>query len=88
MNMSQQQQEETIDIKISFTGVIDIKGVKDGSIIHIKKMSTVDDIYEQFEIKKHHRKYLISIINGEKKRSSYVLQENDHLSIFLPVGGG
>jgi sulfur carrier protein ThiS len=88
MTMPEKSMENLIDVKISFTGVIDIKNISDGSIIQIEKDSTVDDILNRLGIKKPHRKYLIVIINEEKKRASYILQNNDHLNLFLPVGGG
>jgi hypothetical protein len=88
MTKSEKKPESLIDVKISFTGVIDIKNISDGSIIQIENNSTVDNVLDKLGIRKEHKKYLITIINGEKKRDSYVLQPNDHLSLFLPVGGG
>jgi hypothetical protein len=80
--------EELTNVKISFTGVIDIKNISDGSVIQIEKNSTIDNVLDKLGIRKEHKKYLITIINGDRKRDSYVLQQNDHLSLFLSVGGG
>ena len=88
MTASGKNLEELINVKISFTGVIDIKNISDGSVIQIEKNSTIDNILDKLCIRKEHKKYLITIINGDKKRASYILQNKDHLSLFLLVGGG
>jgi sulfur carrier protein ThiS len=77
-----------IKIKLSFTGVIDIKNFSNNSILQINEGSTVGDVLSIIGIRKEHKKYIIAIVNDEKEKAVYVLQNNDHLSLFLPVGGG
>jgi len=77
-----------IKIHLSYTGVIDIKNVSNNSVIQIKAGSTIEDILSMLGIKKEHKKYIISIVNEKKQRPPYILQDNDNLSLFLPVGGG
>jgi sulfur carrier protein ThiS len=77
-----------IKIKLSFTGVIDIKDFSNNSILQINEGSTVGDVLSIIGIRKEHKKYIIAIVNDEKKKAVYVLKNNDHLSLFLPVGGG
>ncbi len=80
--------KKTINIQISFTGVIDIKNIESGSTLQIKLNSTIEDVLTTLGIKREHKKYIITIVNDEKRKQSYVLQDNDHLSLFLPIGGG
>jgi hypothetical protein len=77
-----------INIRLSYTGVIDIKNVSNSSIIKIYTDSSIDEVLSMLGIRKGHKKYIISMVNDEKQKSTYILQDNDHLSLFLPIGGG
>jgi hypothetical protein len=77
-----------INIRLSYTGVIDIKNVSNSSIIKIDTDSSIDEVLSMLGIRKGHKKYIISMVNDEKQKSTYILQDNDHLSLFLPIGGG
>ncbi|MCF7790461.1 MAG: MoaD/ThiS family protein [Victivallales bacterium] len=77
-----------MNIKVSYIGVIDIKKVQSGSTVNIKEGSTVSELLNFLDVREQHKKYLVCLVNDKKKRLNYVLKENDHLSLFLPVGGG
>ena len=77
-----------ISIKLSFTGVIDIKNASNDSVLQIDTDTTIGDVLSILGIRREHKKYIISMVNDKKQKSIYILQDNDHLSLFLPVGGG
>ena len=77
-----------INIKLSYTGVIDIKNASNDSMLQIDAGSTIGDVLSILGIRREHKKYIISMVNDEKQKSSYELQNNDHLNLFLPIGGG
>ena len=49
---------EKIEIKLSFTGVIDIKNAENNSIIKVNKGSSVSDVLGGLGVKHHHKKYI------------------------------
>jgi len=77
-----------INIKLSYTGVIDIKNVSSNSFIQLNMGTTIGDALSILGIRKEHKKYIISMVNDEKQKPSYILRNNDDLSLFLPIGGG
>jgi sulfur carrier protein ThiS len=77
-----------ISIKLSFTGVIDIKNASNDSVLQIDTDTTIGDVLSILGIRREHKKYIISMVNDKKQKTIYILQDNDHLSLFLPVGGG
>ena len=77
-----------INIKLSYTGVIDIKNAPNDSILQIDTGSTIGDVLSLLGIRREHKKYIIPIVNDKKQKTTYILQDNDNLSLFLPVGGG
>ena len=50
--------------------------------------SSIGDVLTLLGIKQEHKKYIITIVNDIKEKQTYILQDNDHLSLFLPIGGG
>lgn len=77
-----------IKIKVSYIGVLDIRDVENNSIIDVDEGATVKEVLGLLGVKPMHVKYVITTVNDETKKSSYVLHNNDHLSLFLPIGGG
>ncbi len=77
-----------ISIKISFTGVIDIKNISSDSILKLNTGSTINDVLEMAGIKREHRRFIVPTVNEEVQKLSYILKNEDHLFLFLPIGGG
>lgn len=75
-------------IKVSFTGLIDVKNFNSESNLSLKSESTIDDALGQLGIRMQHKRFLITLINDNKERLTYILKNGDHLSLFLPMGGG
>ena len=77
-----------IKIKLTFTGVIDIKNAENNSIIKVEKGFSIGDVLAGLGVRKEHKRFIITIVNNEKQPQTYMLEDGDHLSLFLPVGGG
>jgi len=77
-----------INVKLSFTGVIDIKNIKSDSVMELNECTNISSLLSILKIRKEHQKYIISIINEDKKRLDYILKDGDHISLYLPIGGG
>ncbi len=75
-------------IDIEFGALLNIEGMESGSYIEIMEGTTIADLLTKYNIKEEHQQYIILSVNGEQKRLSYVLQEDDSLSLYLPIGGG
>ncbi|MCP4180299.1 MAG: MoaD/ThiS family protein [bacterium] len=79
---------KSIVIKVSFTGLIDVKNFNSDSTLSVLSESTINDVLGDLGIKQQHKRFLITLVNENKERLTYVLKNGDHLSLFLPVGGG
>jgi sulfur carrier protein ThiS len=75
-------------ITIFFTGHLDLKGIRDGQQLILEPDLTVADLLTGCNIRQEHQRFIIPIVNGQERRLSYQLKENDELRLFLPVGGG
>jgi sulfur carrier protein ThiS len=77
-----------IKVKLTFNGVIDIKNIKNNSFLDIVHGTSIGDVLVDLGIRKEHKRFIITIVNDKKQPQTYVLNDGDHLSLFLPVGGG
>ena len=75
-------------IKLSFVGYLEFKDVKSGDELELEAGTSVADLLTAHNVQKTHQRHIIPIVNGEEDRLSYVLQDRDELTLFLPVGGG
>ncbi len=48
----------------------------------------VADVLTRFNVKQEHQRFITPAVNGEAQRLSCELQNQDDLTLFLPVGGG
>ncbi|HJO94307.1 MAG TPA: MoaD/ThiS family protein [Victivallales bacterium] len=81
-------ENKNITIKVSFTGLIDVKNFNSDSNLSVKSKSTINDVLGVLGIRPQHKRFIITLINDNKERLTYILKDGDHLSLFLPVGGG
>lgn len=77
-----------MQIKVSFVGYLKVDGVQSGSRIAVDDGTTVADLLAKFRVSPQHQRFVVPVVNGREQRRSYVLQADDELSLFLPVGGG
>ena len=57
-------------------------------IMKYDKETTIGTILLQIGFKDEELKHLIPIVNGHRTNHDYLLQDNDHIWITLPIGGG
>jgi sulfur carrier protein ThiS len=62
--------------------------VKNGDFVEIEAGASIGALLARCNVKGEQQKYVQVLVNGEKKRLSHILQENDELKLFLPIGGG
>ena len=75
-------------INLSFVGYIQFEGIENNSTIEIEGSTSVGDLLDGFGVKKEHRRFIVPIVNGDKRDHSYVLKPDDSLFLYMPVGGG
>ncbi|NOZ13972.1 MAG: MoaD/ThiS family protein [Acidobacteria bacterium] len=75
-------------IVLEFPGFLQITGVDSGGTSEVAEGKTVSQLLDDFGIAYDHQRYIIPIVNREEKRLDYVLQDGDHLFLYVPVGGG
>ena len=79
---------ENINITVHFTGLVDVKNITSGSSVSIPAGTNVSGLLSILDIMEQHKRYLIVMINEKKETLFYILQNNDVVKLFLPVGGG
>ena len=75
-------------ISLAYVGYLHLPGVKNNSVLEVDEPSSVADVLEHFGMRREHRRFLVPVVNGERKRLSYVLRPDDALFLYLPAGGG
>lgn len=74
--------------KIEFTAHLYLKGIQNNSWVEIDSPISVSQFLTNYKINDHQQKFIIPTINKKQENLSYVLQDNDELFLYLPVGGG
>lgn len=77
-----------MQIKLSYTGYLDLGGFKSGERLELPDGAVVKDLFERFAIQPGHQRFIRVMINGESARSSHSLNDGDEVHFILPVGGG
>lgn len=75
-------------ITLEFQGFLNVKGIASGSQVELSPDTSVGDLLHHLGIEPHHQRYVISIVNQQQEAHDYVLKDNDHLFLYVPVGGG
>ena len=75
-------------IEIKYVGKSDTLGLEHGTKLQVDEGTTIADVLDTVKVKKAFHKLVVPQVNGEHQRITYVLQANDELDFFLPIGGG
>ena len=75
-------------IRIEYMGFFKIDGTPNGSDLQAEAGTTVDALLDRLAVKRDHRKYLVPLVNRERKTFDHELQDGDVLFLYFPVGGG
>ncbi len=75
-------------IQIKYVGKSDVFNLKNGETLQIQEGTTISDVLDGLKVQKTIQKLVVPSVNGEHQGISYVLQANDELDLFLPLGGG
>jgi hypothetical protein len=75
-------------IKIEFTSLLYIRGIKSGDWLDLPDQATARDALNLCKIREEHQRYIIPFINGQEGHIDDPLRDQDTLKLFLPVGGG
>lgn len=75
-------------IKIEFTSHLQLIGITNHSFVEMDGPKTISQFLTECKINPEHLKYIITTVNKSQVDLSYILQNNDELLLYLPVGGG
>ncbi len=75
-------------IVIESVGILRADGLEDGTTLELAPGTAISDLLAEHNVSMTHLRYILAIVNGDEQKQSYVLQDNDRVSFFLPVGGG
>ncbi len=80
----------TIDmtIRLEYMGFFKIENAPSNSTVEVPSQTTVDAFLDRLLVKKDARKFMVPLINRERKPFDYVLNDGDSLFLYFPVGGG
>jgi sulfur carrier protein ThiS len=77
-----------LKIHLEFTGLLDVKGATSGTAFDVPESTTVAALLSLLQVRPEHHKFVVPFVNGEQKKLSAALRENDRVLLSLPVGGG
>jgi sulfur carrier protein ThiS len=75
-------------IQIKYVGKSEVFGLENGELLQIEEGTTISDVLDVAKVQKAFHKLVVPQVNGEHQKITYVLQANDELDFFLPIGGG
>jgi sulfur carrier protein ThiS len=73
-------------ITVKHSPLIKLKGCS--GEMKISTGTTVGALLKALGVAEKQQKYLVVTVNGGKQGLSYMIQDNDALQLFLPIGGG
>lgn len=75
-------------ILIEYMGFFKIKDVPSKSEIEVEPDTSIEELLDQLDVKKEHRKFMTPLVQRKRQKMDYQLQEGDQLFLYYPVGGG
>ena len=75
-------------VEVESTGLLHLEGLGKNSFVEVSAGATISDLLNQLKVQKDHQRFVSVFVNGEEKKRSTVLRENDKVTLLLPVGGG
>lgn len=78
----------SMKILIEYMGFFKIKDVPSKSEIEVEPDTSIEELLDQLDVKKEHRKYLTPLVQRKRQKLDYQLQDGDQLFLYYPVGGG
>ena len=75
-------------IQIKYVGKSNIFGLDNGTMLPVEEGTTISDVLDAVKVQKAIHKLVVPRVNGEHQSITYILQANDELEFFLPIGGG
>ncbi|HUV08226.1 MAG TPA: hypothetical protein VMX75_10885 [Spirochaetia bacterium] len=77
-----------MNIKISYSAVLHIEGLTNGSILETRDGTSISGLLALFNVKEEHQRTITALVNGRQRGLSHILEDNDDLNLLLPIGGG
>ena len=77
-----------MNIKIKFQDPMQIEGMKSGDIIQVEEGTTLTDLLTRCNVKKEFHMFIVTLVNDKSREPSYLLQDLDEVTLFMPVSGG
>jgi hypothetical protein len=77
-----------IRIHLEYAAVLDLQGLPNRGELELPPGARVGDVLRLGGIRDEQAGYVISAVNGKRRRLDTVLQDGDRLSLRLPLGGG
>ena len=75
-------------IRVQFPAVMHLEGLKSGREVEVPIGTTIEELLTSSRVKREHLRYIIAIVNGNRRSLSYRLRDREELKLVLPVGGG
>jgi hypothetical protein len=75
-------------VHVSYVGYLSLEGVQNGGSVVLEDRTTIEEFLDRCGMKKEHQRFVIPMVNGERKDLSHTLEENDSLFLHLAAGGG
>jgi molybdopterin converting factor small subunit len=75
-------------IRLEYMGFFKVESTPSNSIVEAPVHTTVDALLDRLLVKKEARKFMVPLVNRERKPFDHVLEDGDSLFLYFPVGGG
>jgi molybdopterin converting factor small subunit len=79
---------DDIRIKVLYPAIMQVETPVSGDFVSVPEGTTVKELLTYLRLKEEHHRYIIPVVDGEKRGLSYTLRNRDELRLLLPMGGG
>jgi sulfur carrier protein ThiS len=80
--------DRSVSITLRHSPVLKLEAVGQGGRVEVPAGTSVSALLERLGIRSDHHRYILVYANGRKQGLDYLLQHEDAVQLFLPIGGG
>lgn len=71
-------------VRLTYVRALDIDEEND-TLLELAEGTTVGEVYDRLDIPPDRQRFVRAVVNGEKQKAAYELEEGDNLHLFIHI---
>ena len=80
--------DRPVSITLRCSPILKLNDIAQKERVEVPAGTTAGELLHRLGIRSDHQRYILVYANGRKQGLGYVLQAEDQMQLFLPIGGG